>query len=363
MRPAPNKDEINSLTDAQVEEVKKKRKAAVSEETEWKRIYMLLFPNHADIPLPCQFPSPSSLLSVANPANLDVRSKQLELPPYVKDDLTTEIRNLITRKIRTDPRYRDFHPTLLEGVVDNDLMDEAFERVQVITRGSKRRRSSTSREGDRTIRRAPRTRISSIYGPPEVHERLSSSKFPPVIPETLRQRSLDLNNPASAGSQPDHVREVEYREVESSDSPPIAPRQHAQNSGISSSTEFQLHSSPNGRQQTQDNALHPPIPGTSPQRRNQVLNNTLSTEFQPEPLSPFQPSSWMSELQQSYEGTLSWSFDSPSALNFDSLDPAASIHPNLVTRPTAGTAEGWVVLPQPLDSSPSPTSCTGRRQE
>ena len=359
MRPAPNNDEINSLTDTQVEEVKKKRKATVSEETEWKRIYMLLFPNHADIPSPCQFPSHSSLLSVANPANLDVRSKQLEVPPYVRDDLTIEIRNLITGKIRTNPMYRDFQSTLLEGVVDNDLIDEALERVEVIIRGSKRRRSSTNRGEGRTIRRTPRTRISSIYGSPEVHERLNSSDFPPVVPETPTQQSLDVNNPASAGSQPDHVHEMEYRRVDSNDSSPIVPRQRTQNPGISSFTDFQLHSSPDDHQQTQDNASHPPSSGTPPNRRNEVLNNTLPAEFQSESSSPFQPSSWMSELQQGYEGPVSWSLDSPSALNFDSLDPATSIHPNLETRPTAGTAEGWVVLPQPLDSPPPPTSHTG----
>jgi hypothetical protein len=52
IRPAPDDDEIRSLTDAQVDEVRKRQKASVGQEAEWSRIFVLLFPNHTGIPSP-----------------------------------------------------------------------------------------------------------------------------------------------------------------------------------------------------------------------------------------------------------------------------------------------------------------------
>jgi hypothetical protein len=296
----------------------------------------------------------------ADCASIDVRIKPFSLPREVKEDLTTELLALVADKLEADPDYASVQPELLKSIIDKDLVDEAFKRVEATPRGSKRRRLPFS-DDDRVAKRTSHSGIYIRDGPTRNNSQFDANNFPLLTPETLQiHRSVDLNDTVPENRWTDQVPQINFSKIASTDQPPIAPETPSQTFSLSTHADFLSQSSSQRHQFSENDILSTPSQYISSAQSGEDQYNNVSTDFQSDSFSSVQQASWDSGFQSSLDD---WDFDSQPLLILEHADPTSYVDQGDVTEAMTELTQEWGIVPQPSTPSPPSPSPAGRCQE
>ncbi|KAF2674769.1 hypothetical protein BT63DRAFT_474486 [Microthyrium microscopicum] len=127
-KPAPSNLRPVLMTRMQMRELGKRRKSNVSEESQWKAIYQILFPDQTVVPSPY------------------VQDNEREYQQHMRTELTVELKKLLVAGVLRNTDFEGVRAnlrTLLESAIDSGLVDKAVNRA---TQSFKRPRSSSDDE-------------------------------------------------------------------------------------------------------------------------------------------------------------------------------------------------------------------------
>ncbi|KAF2007377.1 hypothetical protein P154DRAFT_517122 [Amniculicola lignicola CBS 123094] len=345
IQPPPGKAEVAFLTDSQLREVKKKRSCRVSDRAEWDRIYVLLFPDHIDKPSPY------------------VPIKPLVLPHGFKEDLATELSSLVAVKLEADPTYASIQPAVFRNIINKELVDEAFKRVQATPSLRKRRRLPVDETENDTEKptKQKRSRISNTRTVPPTSDdtRPNARNSPLCTPEPLRRPHPPVpNDIAPEASQHAHVCESDLEEVTYIYKPYITPKTPSQSFSMSTRDELWSQSSFQSQQLPDSNITSFSSQHMPPSQCDKDLLHDISSDCQPDTLSSFTQPSWDSGFGSIYAGPAGWSFDAQGLLVLENSESSQPVGQTVVNgpMPLAEETQDWSMLPitNVCPSSPSP---------